>query len=1768
MRFRRVVVLGAAVGVIASGLAGGFISPSQASVGDPGDPPDPSDPPAVQSITWSGPTSGTYGDTIPIGATSASGDPVSLSGSNCTLSNGQVTLTAAGTCEVTGSVPDGDHEFRAIRTILVAKSHLDVMAPTTATYGDTAGLGPNILTPDNLPAPGSGGPTSVRGFQFDDDASDLEPPLSCIAARQNPITRQEERIGPDFSELWAGTYNFSCSGGWDSNYEVHFWPGELVVSPAVLTIRADDKSTNQPSTVVFTYTASGFRHDDDAGALFGTPAYSTTATDSSPPGAYAINIARGGLGGATNIYANYTFNFVNGTLALGRLAQTITLDPAPQFDGTVFEAKPNLESLFNPRVSSGLPLTYTGSGQCWVVNGSTILFGDTPGNCTITAKQAGNDQYLPAEASQTIPVRGSSLAPRPVTLNLNLHDAARPAVRGVRLPVSGGRSFFDNEEFPVAIYALGSCSIVRDGLSLSDYVSLDSYGECRVWAVRANSPFKGWDMAVFNVSDKPHVSGPWTLTFSYGEPIAGVTFDAPLFGSDNDLAADIDVKPMCTVGVAGKANVGRYGVQCSPGFDDKYEVDRPTATWVYKKQLTVYGRGQTMTYGDDVPLTPNVYDGFVYGEGPSNLKTVPTCTATAYLAFLNQSVEVRGNLRGAWAGEYDTKCSGGDDPNYQFVYVPSSVTITPRPLVIKADDKTRRMGQYNPLLTASAPGLVNGDVLEDSDAYPLLSTDATSASPVGTYPILASSRSYQRPDRVTVNYSAVYEPGTLTVTKPMLTADPLSFPYGATVPEEIVPAWSGFDPGDSASQLDELPRCSMSAEVRASIHGVGDYPIQCTSGADDRYAFALPTVIHVTKAPLVIKPTDVMRHYGDVDAVVGPTFSGFVNGDDERVLTSYPECTVHIAGLRAGTWQTSECHGAYAANYDINYVPGTVTITKALLRVFMDPSSQGSGDFDQARFTFWFYGFVNGDGPSTLAGTPATSLVANEATDGGFKYSVAVSQGTLRAINESYEFVFAPGVANARYYWRSQSLDLALPANLSGSVGWSVPLASFNVPVPQNQTLTYAQPGFLPNACQISADGLTLEYTSVGYCQVTFKLSGNNEFAPAERTISFPVLPANQELTIEFPAPGDTSPLIWGNVIRVAAHSSADVPVSLTLSGECEWYSQGIAVKLTDVGTCSITATAPGNGTIRPRKLTQSYTVAPLPWRVDALVSTYGADPSHPRGEDGYDVARRWQLNCTTPATKLSPVGRYPIACDQADPRYDAMFPSEVQILPAPLTVSALDDTVPVGQTFTPTKFKVEGFVNSESSGFTGSPVLRSTLNGPAISAGDLWQIYVESKGDLQVSPNYYLNLSTQRAWLRVVQGEQVITSNLPATAVVDDLFDLRWTTSVATSVIVVVSGACDTQPGPGLRLLFTRVGQCSVTISSKGNNDYNDATRTFTTTVSPHTIAYALSPSSMTYGDAVPVIRAVSPQNGSAYDATCTSTVTPISAVGTYAVTCTSNNPNYVFDQSTPHKLTVVKRPLTVVVGNATRAYGQSNPSFTWSLQGLVNGDPASVVTGAPAISSSASATTVPGTYALTKAVGTLAANNYSFVFGSGGVLTITKADQVVTSNLPATAAFGDSMTLSYTTSAGAGAVVTASGCKNNGGVIGFNAVGTCFVAIKAAGDNRYNETTATFSVQVGKAPLKLTAYDAVPSGKKDALLRVVATDRFGNRVAGIPVTFSYGKDKKQETCAATTNASGEATCIISGSDAKKTKEAYTVTFGGNATYDVSSAAAFIDLK
>jgi hypothetical protein len=134
----------------------------------------------------------------------------------------------------------------------------------------------------------------------------------------------------------------------------------------------------------------------------------------------------------------------------------------------------------------------------------------------------------------------------------------------------------------------------------------------------------------------------------------------------------------------------------------------------------------------------------------------------------------------------------------------------------------------------------------------------------------------------------------------------------------------------------------------------------------------------VSPAPVVVTPAAASAPYGTVPAV-SPTYAGFVNGQTATVLTSPATCVPNttVTTSAGGYPSTSTCSGAAAANYAFSYAKGTVTISKARVKVTTSSTSTFLSLLTGGSYLFTTK-VMNADTatPVPAAGVPVTVAVA------------------------------------------------------------------------------------------------------------------------------------------------------------------------------------------------------------------------------------------------------------------------------------------------------------------------------------------------------------------------------------------------------------------------------------------------------------------------------------------------------------------------------------------------------------------------------------------------------------------------------------------------------------------------------------------------------------------------------------------------------------------------------------------------------------------------
>ena len=111
----------------------------------------------------------------------------------------------------------------------------------------------------------------------------------------------------------------------------------------------------------------------------------------------------------------------------------------------------------------------------------------------------------------------------------------------------------------------------------------------------------------------------------------------------------------------------------------------------------------------------------------------------------------------------------------------------------------------------------------------------------------------------------------------------------------------------------------------------------------------------------------------------------------------------------------------------------------------------------------------------------------------------------------------------------------------------------------------------------------------------------------------------------------------------------------------------------------------------------------------------------------------------------------------------------------------------------------------------------------------------------------------------------------------------------------------------------------------------------------------------------------------------------------------------NYSLNQPIGLSADITKAPLTVTANNASKTYGDANPTLSTTVSGFVNGETlaTSGVSGNAALSTVATTNTNAGTVAISLGIGSLVASNYDFSNLLPGTLTINPRPVVLSGTM-----------------------------------------------------------------------------------------------------------------------------------------------------------------------
>ncbi|WP_457881417.1 two-partner secretion system adhesin CdrA [Pseudomonas aeruginosa] len=1011
---------------------------------------------------------------------------------------------------------------------------------------------------------------------------------------------------------------------------------------------------------------------------------------------------------------------------------------------------------------------------------------------------------------------------------------------------------------------------------------------------------------------------------------------------------------------------------------------------------------------------------------------------------------------------------------------------------LTANDATRVYGDVNPTLTATMSGINAIDAYVNSqfnDLYQATaSTTATQASNVGQYAITGNANGSEY---FSQRYQLVRQDGKLTVTPAQLivSADAKTKVYGDADPT-LTYQVSGLKNSDTAAGV-------LSGNLgRVAGENVGNYGILQGGLGLNTANYTLSYVgndLRITPAQLNVIADAKTKVYGDLDPALTYQVSGLKRGDTAGAVLNGGSLS-RVAGENVGVYGINQGGlGLVSSNYTLNYQGNNLTITKALLNVIADAKTKVYGDADPS-LTYQVSGLKNGDTAGAVLNGGSLSRVAGENVG-----VYGINQGGLGLVSANYDL---------SYQGNNLTITKALLNVIADAktkvYGDADPALTYQVSGLKNGDTAGAvlNGGGLVRVSGENVGNYAIQQGGLGL------VSGNYGLAYQGNNLTITKALLNVIADAKTKVYGDADPSL---TYQVSGLKNGDAAGSILTGGLNRAAGENVGVYGINQGDLALNS---GNYDLSYQGNNLTITKALLNVIADAKTKVYGdADPSltyQVSGLKNGDTAGSILTGGLNRAAGEN-VGVYGI--NQGDlalnsGNYDLSYQgNNLTITKALLNVIADAKTKVYGDADPSLTYQVSGLKNGDTAG--------AVLNGGSLSrvAGENVGVYGINQGDLALnSGNYDLsyqgnNLTITKALLNVIADAK--------TKVYGDA-DPSLTYQVSGLKNGDTAGAV--LNGGGLvRVSGENVGNYAIQQGGLGlvSGNYDLAYQGNNLTITKALLNVIADAKTKVYGDADPSLtyQVSGLKNGDSAGSILTGGLNRAAGenVGVYGINqgdLALNSGNYDLSYQ-GNNLTITKALLNVIADGKTKVYGDADPSLTYQVSGLKNGDTAGAVLNSGSLSRVAGENV--GVYGINQGGLGLVSGNYDLAY-QGNNLTITKALLNVIAD-GKTKVYGDAdPSLTYQVS-GLKNGDTAGAVLNGGGLV------------RVSGENVGN-----YAIQQGGLGLVSGNYDLAYQGNNltitKALLNVIAdakTKVYGD--ADPSLTFQVSGLKNGDTAGAVLN-------------------------------------------
>ncbi len=1005
------------------------------------------------------------------------------------------------------------------------------------------------------------------------------------------------------------------------------------------------------------------------------------------------------------------------------------------------------------------------------------------------------------------------------------------------------------------------------------------------------------------------------------------------------------------------SNVGQYAItgnaNGSEYFSQRYQLVRQDGRLtVTPAQLIVSADAKTKVYGDaDPTLTYQV-------SGLKNSDTAAGVLSGNLGRVAGENVGNYGILQGGL---------GLNTANYTLSYVGNDLRITPAQLNVIADAKTKVYGDLDPALTYQVSGLKRGDtagaVLNGG------SLSRVAGENVGVYGINQGGLGL-----VSSNYTLNYQGNNLTITKALLNviADAKTKVYGDADPA-LTYQVSGLKNGDTAGAVLNGGSLSRVAGENVGVYGINQGGLGLLSANYDLSYQG--NNLTITKALLNVIADAKTKVYGDADPSLTYQVSGLKNGDTAGAVLNGGSLS-RVAGENVGVYGINQGGlGLLSANYDLSYQGNNLTITKALLNVIADAKTKVYGDADPS-LTYQVSGLKNGDTAGAVLNGGSLSRVAGENVG-----VYGINQGGLGLVSANYDL---------SYQGNNLTITKALLNVIADAktkvYGDADPALTYQVSGLKNGDTAGAvlNGGSLSRVAGENVGVYGINQGGLGLVSANYDLSyqGNN------LTITKALL--NVIADAKTKVYGDADPSL---TYQVSGLKNGDSAGSILTGGLNRAAGENVGVYGINQGDLALNS---GNYDLSYQGNNLTITKALLNVIADAKTKVYGdADPAltyQVSGLKNGDTAGAVLNGGSLSRVAGENVGVYGInqgGLGLVSANYDLSYQgNNLTITKALLNVIADAKTKVYGDADPSLTYQVSGLKNGDTAG--------AVLNGGSLSrvAGENVGVYGINQGGLGlVSANYNLsyqgnNLTITKALLNVIADAKTKVYGDADPSLTYQVSGLK---NGDTAGAVLNGGSLSRVAGENVGVYGINQGGLALNsgnydLSYQGNN----------LTITKALLNVIADGKTKVYGDADPSLtyQVSGLKNGDTAGAVLNGgSLSRVAGenVGVYGINqgglgLVSGNYDLAYQGN---NLTITKALLNVIADAKTKVYGDADPSLTYQVSGLKNGDSAgSILTGGL----NRDAGENVGVYGINQGGLVLTSGNYDLAY-QGNDLTITKA-------------------------------------------------------------------------------------------------------------------------------------------------------------------------------